>query len=167
MLVPMALPQTGFSPNISIDPLSPWHTTGLLATAIETAGLATRLRAATGAGLQTTLGDLASGLNLRGKQTMSRLQMSVAGLASDSVMEPPKVQTSREDGGADDTRLDINFFDILRANHTASRGRDRTGEAPHFFGHSITIRGMPLLVEEVVSPKFRPRAALVETSTQR
>ncbi|KAF6843673.1 protein DML1 [Colletotrichum musicola] len=167
MLVPMALPQTGLSPNICIDRQSPWHTTALLATAIETAGLATRLHAVTGVGLKTTLADLAGGLNLRGKQTISRLQMSIGGLPSDSAVDLPTFETTDEGGGTDDSILDTNFFDMLRVKPAASRGRNRTGDVPHFFGHSITTRGLPLPVDNADSPMPRSRAALVETSTQR
>ncbi|KXH59030.1 misato Segment II myosin-like domain-containing protein [Colletotrichum salicis] len=175
MLVPMALPQTRLSSNLSIDMQSPWQTTALLSTAMETAGLASRLNSSSsGSGLQATLGELVSGLNLRGRQTMSRLQMSIVDPASERQqdMRAPE-SASGEDEAGENTKLDTDLFDILRLKSTPGRRNMNGGSSGkrHLFGQTITTRGSQQVSEQDESEggdgRQRPRAALVETSTQR
>lgn len=75
MVVPLSIPdEPGLSSGTRLDSHSDWHTSALLSTALETAGFGSR---ATSEQSQQTLGDIASMLNLNGKQTLGRLQMSV------------------------------------------------------------------------------------------
>ncbi|KAL0930748.1 protein DML1 [Colletotrichum truncatum] len=169
MMVPMTLPQGRLHSNISLDPRSTWHTTALLSTAMETAGLASRLNASdANSGLQATYNSLVGGLNLSGKQTMSRLQMTVVGPASNM---KPNSQTSQpaldHDDGDGDAQLDTDFFDIVREKPTARRGESKgTGRKPRVFGQTITTRGVPGPISDFDQQLEQPKAALVETSTQ-
>ncbi|WYZ40306.1 hypothetical protein EsH8_IV_000647 [Colletotrichum jinshuiense] len=170
MLVPMAIPQTRLRSNINMDMQSPWHATALLSTAMETAGIASRLGVSgTGSGLQANLSDLVAGLNLRGRQTMSRLQMSVAGPASElkNGHDASRPTTDGEEEN-ENTKLDTDFFDILRVKPASGRrNRGSTGSTPHLFGQTITTRGTPEASDDTDESEQRPKAALVETSTQR
>lgn len=174
MLVPMALPQTRLSPNISIDMQSPWQTTALLSTAMETAGIASRLNSSSsGSGLQATLGELVSGLNLRGRQTMSRLQMTIVDPASETKQDIRAPEPGLdEDEPGEVTKLDTDLFDILRPKSTPGRrNMNGGGGKPHLFGQTITTRSSQQVLEhddgEGGDGRQRPRAALIETSTQR
>ncbi|OHF00584.1 misato Segment II myosin-like domain-containing protein [Colletotrichum orchidophilum] len=175
MLVPMALPQTRLCSNINMDMQSPWQTTGLLGTAMETAGIASRLNSrSAGSGLQATLGELVSGLNLRGRQTMSRLQMSVAGPTLETKQSNPVAEPGLDGGEvSENTKLDTDLFDILRSKSTpGKRSRNGGGGKPYLFGQTITTRGTLQDLEhdegnEDDEGRQRPRAALIDTSTQR
>ncbi|OLN81819.1 Protein DML1 [Colletotrichum chlorophyti] len=165
LLVPMALPQIRLHSNIGLDVQSPWHATALLSTAMETAGLASRLTA--GSGVEATLNNLVDGLNLRGKQTMSRLQMSILGLSSDLENNDRAPQPAVDEDDKEDAKLDTDFFDILRAKPPVSkRNLNATSSKPHLFGHTITTRGAPQSDDASERPK-QLRAALIESSTQR
>ncbi|KAK1975521.1 misato segment II myosin-like domain-containing protein [Colletotrichum cereale] len=169
MLVPMALPQTRLRSNINMDPQSPWHATALLGTAMETAGLPSRLKSSsTGSGLQATLSDLVGGLNLRGRQTLSRLQMSIVGPSSELATAAHAPDTSLDDKDKDDAKLDTDLFDIMRAKpSTGRRNNNSGGGRPHLFGQTITSRGTPQVLDDGNQGGQRARADLVEASTQR
>ncbi|WQF75801.1 Putative misato Segment II tubulin-like domain, DML1/Misato, tubulin domain-containing protein [Colletotrichum destructivum] len=169
MLVPMALPQTRLCSNINMDLQSPWHATALLGTAMETAGFPSRLNSgSTGSGLQATLSDLVSGLNLRGRQTMSRLQMSIVGPTSDLEENARTLQASEGDEEMENSKLDTDLFDILRAKPLTGRRNKNDGRGtPHLFGQAITTRGTPQGSNDGDQGRQRSRAALMENSTQR
>ncbi|OBR13850.1 Misato Segment II myosin-like domain-containing protein [Colletotrichum higginsianum IMI 349063] len=169
MLVPMALPQTRLCSNINMDLQSPWHATALLGTAMETAGFPSRLNSGSnGSGLQATLSDLVSGLNQRGRQTMSRLQMSIVGPTSELEDNARTLQASEGDEEMENLKLDTDLFDILRAKPlTGRRNKDDGGGTPHLFGQAITTRGTPQGSNDGDQGRQRSRAALVENSTQR
>ncbi|KAK2014673.1 misato segment II myosin-like domain-containing protein [Colletotrichum eremochloae] len=168
MLVPMALPQTRLHSNIRMDLQSPWHATALLGTAMETAGLPSRLKSSsTGNGLQATLGNLVSGLNLSGRQTLSRLQMSIVGTSLELATEAYARKESLDDKEKEDAKLDTDLFDIIRAKPwTERRNINSDGDNPHVFGQMTTSRGTPQLSDDGHQGGQRARAQLVETSTQ-
>lgn len=152
-----------------MDLQSPWHATALLGTAMETAGFPSRLNSGSiGSGLQATLSDLVSGLNLRGRQTMSRLQMSIVGPTSELEENARTLQASEGDKEMENPKLDTDLFDILRAKPlTGRRNKDDGGGTPHLFGQAITTRGTPQGSNDGDQGRQRSRAALVESSTQR
>lgn len=160
MMVPMALPHGRLPSNINLNLQSLWHTSALLSTAMETATIASRLNSQVGGSSpQASLGDLVSGLNLQGKQTMSRLQLSVTA--------PKSVSSAGINHVDDHTKLDVDFFDILRTRPLPrKRSLEESASTPHFFGHTVTTRGQAQISEDS-KQRYRPRAALVETSTQR
>ncbi|RYP07981.1 hypothetical protein DL765_008948 [Monosporascus sp. GIB2] len=81
LVVPLALPRRPLPPGVRVDASSPWSVTGLLAAALESTTLYTRLKAADGAS-SSSLGNVADLLNVFGKQTIANLEMSV--------VEPPR-----------------------------------------------------------------------------
>jgi len=77
VLIPLRFPLRRTPREVSADPMSPWHVSALLSTAIETATLAARLLPSSSSGPQPTLDSMASSLNIQGNHTISTLQMSI------------------------------------------------------------------------------------------
>jgi protein misato len=129
MLVPLSVPAAkDLPPNIRFDSQSPWHTSALLSTAVETAGFSSR---ATSKGGRETLGDVAARLNTGGKQSLSRLQMSV----SQAWSTEDDQSTSQPIPGPDST-LDVDLFQFPRSNNTRAP-RPSTRKC---FGQSWALR---------------------------
>lgn len=76
LIVPLAVPQTGFPSSIRLDPSSAWHVGALFAVALESTTLYTRLRD-TGSVNSTSFGTITDLLNVYGKQTIARMSMAV------------------------------------------------------------------------------------------
>ncbi|RYP81949.1 hypothetical protein DL769_001793 [Monosporascus sp. CRB-8-3] len=81
LVVPLALPRRPLPPGVRVDASSPWSVTGLLAAALESTTLYTRLKT-TDLANSSSLGNVADLLNVFGKQTIANLEMSV--------VEPPR-----------------------------------------------------------------------------
>jgi len=77
MVVPLSLPRARLPRIVSMDSNTVWHTSALLSTAMETAGLPTRLSLLE-QNTRSNFGDIVSSLNLAGGQTIGRLQLSVS-----------------------------------------------------------------------------------------
>ncbi|KAL7273746.1 mtDNA inheritance, partitioning of the mitochondrial organelle [Rhizina undulata] len=77
LYVPLRSPPLNFPRYVTLDPTSPWHTSALISTAIESATLPTRLRDKEGVGMMGTLNDLSMLLNVSGNQKISMLKMRV------------------------------------------------------------------------------------------
>ncbi|KAF7561887.1 hypothetical protein G7046_g2262 [Stylonectria norvegica] len=116
-LVPLALPEDKLPTGISMDYRSPWHTSAMMATAIESATLQSRL-AQGSSNMPSSLDYLAESLNPAGNQPLAALKMTLA-------------TTDSKDG-----RVDINFFQIGRKR--GGRGRDREAQ---IFGQVLSDRG--------------------------
>ncbi|EQK99327.1 Tubulin FtsZ [Ophiocordyceps sinensis CO18] len=82
MVVPLAVPDAHASPPLALDRRSPWHVSGLLSTAMESAALLSRLVALPGH-RPTSLSDVAEGLNASGRQTLVNASMGVGARALD------------------------------------------------------------------------------------
>lgn len=156
MLVPLTVPlDSNLPPNVRLNHKSQWHTSALAATALETAGLASR--AAAHGGSRYNLGDLVDRLNTTGKQTLARLQMSVpAAVTGNAAPEPPSIghfnnkldayalaaaaaaaDTADNSGG---DRLDMDFFNLASRKAASKRRRSSRPRTPHIFGQSTTFR---------------------------
>jgi hypothetical protein len=123
MLVPMALPEEDLSAGISMDRRSPWHTSALMAAAIETATLPSRL--AQGPSVQqSSLDILAESLNVNGNQPLASMRMSLAA----------------EKEASEDSRIDVNFFQVGRAWSRQRIGRKDTRN--HVFGEITSYRDL-------------------------
>lgn len=139
LVVPIALP-AALSPSsriqrmLRVDAGSAWHTTALVAAAVESATLATRMRGAAGRG--DTLGDLADSLNVHGKQTVANLQMSFAGAG-----EVPRSENAGDED-RDGVKLDLDF---RPGDEVAEAGGRRpvngNGKAPKIFSQVLASRG--------------------------
>lgn len=138
MFVPVSLPQNPRLKGLSLDTSSSWHTSALLATAIESATLPSRLK--DGAN-RDTLGGIAELLNLHGKQTVANLQMSF----SDASEVPHSDGVG--DGPSDGMRLDMDF---RPQDDLDQRSRRQNGHHnPHIFSQVLASRGQRAEDEEI------------------
>ncbi|KAM0349289.1 hypothetical protein ACHAPU_003698 [Fusarium lateritium] len=123
MLVPMALPEEDLSAGVSMDRRSPWHTSALMAAAIETATLPSRL--AQGSSVQhSSLDILAESLNVNGNQPLASIHMSLA--------------SARD--ASDDSRVNVDFFQVGRSWSRQHVGRLDTHK--HVFGEISSYRDL-------------------------
>lgn len=133
MLVPLTTPSAGLPPNVHLEQDSAWQTTALLSTALESAGFASRVKSGPH---RNTLGNIVGRLNLGGKQTLGRLQMSVSepqGASDDSDQSPSPQH------GEDDSQLDIDFFHLSGRKPTTRLGRAGSSKS---FGQFWTYRAV-------------------------
>ncbi|KAI8958976.1 tubulin nucleotide-binding domain-like protein [Daldinia sp. FL1419] len=77
LVIPLALPETPLPPSVRLDPSSTWHVTALLAAAMESITLYTRLKT-TDRAYSSNLGNMTDLLNVFGKQTIANLEMSIS-----------------------------------------------------------------------------------------
>ena len=134
MYVPMSIPATPLPQYVHLDRNSVWHSSALLATALESATLPTRLRP----GLQKRglLGDIEAELNVNGNQRITQLQCSI--VDSEAVSRPGDTPGQRDDRMASnansamveedepeafDVSLDINLSCIDHSASSSSRSR--------------------------------------------
>ncbi|KAJ4116209.1 mtDNA inheritance, partitioning of the mitochondrial organelle [Fusarium equiseti] len=128
-VVPLALPEEDMSTAVSIDRRSPWHTSALMAAAIETATLPSRLTQDSSE--QTgSLDILAESLNVNGNQPLASMHMSLA-----PVKDTPE-----------DSRIHVDFFQVGRTwsrQHIA-----RLNTYKHVFGEILSCRDIDYLEHE-------------------
>jgi hypothetical protein len=132
--VPLAVP-AWLPATVQLDPAAHWHTSALLAAALESAMLPARLK---DPARRETLGGMAELLNTMGKQTVAGLQMSFArGEESGSRVDARQRKLSEEEL-SEGVRLDIGFTpsDQLEP-HARSNGFSR----PRVFSQLIASRG--------------------------
>ncbi|KAK0630824.1 tubulin domain-containing protein [Bombardia bombarda] len=153
LAVPRALPQ-----SIQLDRSSPWHTSALLASAMESITLPTRLKSGPN---RDTLGNMADRLNAMGKQSVAGLQMSFAPVVTEFRSEgqqqsggdqaDSRVRGSvavvgggeDEEGGEEEgvRHLDVSFSP---SDQLDSYGRQMNGfhhKKPRVFSQVVTARG--------------------------
>lgn len=122
-VVPLALPEEDMTTSVSMDRRSPWHTSALMAAAIETATLSSRLTQ--GSSEQAgSLDVLAESLNVNGNQPLASMRMSLAP-AKDS---------------PEDSRINVDFFQVGRVwsrQHVA-----RLDTHKHVFGEILSYRDL-------------------------
>jgi hypothetical protein len=128
MVVPLSLPERLPAQTARIDVTSPWHVSGVLSTAVETALLQTRLSSAARRGTQPlSMWDVTDGLNTSGTRTLARLRMSVGESAKAAEMNV------EEDGEHQDQ---VDFFGLGQMKGSlAKSGRNRV------FGQHSSYRG--------------------------
>ncbi|KAL2164364.1 hypothetical protein VTH06DRAFT_3580 [Thermothelomyces fergusii] len=135
IVVPLAVPDRLPSPAVSLDPASRWHTSALLAAAVESATLPSRLRDPS---KRDTLGGMADVLNLMGKQTVAGLQMSFARPGSEGHGKLRRRVLS-EDGLSEGVRLDIGFAPSDQLDPAVRRSS--ASDRPRVFSQLIASRG--------------------------
>ena len=161
LVIPLAVPPLPLKSVLpdTFDPSSTWHTSALLATAIETATLPSRLRQS-----GDSLANLVDLLNATGKQTVANLQMSVvqpwkdvkkdararreaAGFDEDDDDDYGRGSGSGSGSGKThgDLQLSIDFAprdeSVVMAGR-AARGL-RRGKKPRMFGQAVVTRATP------------------------
>ncbi|CAK7274712.1 mtDNA inheritance, partitioning of the mitochondrial organelle [Sporothrix epigloea] len=164
LVIPLATPSPPLKSVLpaTFDQASMWHTSALLATAIETAALPTRLsqRSSGTTGLQCdSLANMEDLLNATGKQTVANLQMSVAQPWKEVKDDARKQHraTGSEDGADDDGRdgssssishkylhLPIDFAPQDESVVMAGRTERQLGrKKPRMFGQAVVTRATP------------------------
>lgn len=157
LIVPITLPQP-LGRHVSLDPSSRWHTSALVASALESVTLPARLRN----GLNNdTFTGMTGLLNQIGKQSVASLQMSIANQST-----PPPTGDSRirqasqrmyvdagEDNEDEDSKgvhLDLDFTpsDQLDPVH-----RQNGFHQPRVFSQLVTVRGSTADDEERLDPE--------------
>ncbi|KAK3368134.1 tubulin nucleotide-binding domain-like protein [Podospora didyma] len=148
IIVPLSVPSR-LPRSISLDPSSQWHTSALLATAIESITLPSRLKDATN---RDTLGSIVELLNPTEKQTIADLQMSFSSseeAAEDSSRTPGRQSSSTngfllpdDDNLSEGIKLDINFTPSDQIDLYARQIQQQNGfRNPRVFNQVISRRG--------------------------
>ncbi|TPX12115.1 uncharacterized protein E0L32_007230 [Thyridium curvatum] len=143
LLVPVSIPERPLPRNISLDLASRWHTSALLATAIESVTLPSRLKHAQDRDAMGTITDL---LNVMGKQTVASLSMSLQPSSHDHPAAPAvSGDTHPEGAAAESLSLDIDFSppDELPQQSSRQNGHKQA----RVFGQVVTSRG-PVIKDE-------------------
>ncbi|KAK0732838.1 tubulin domain-containing protein [Apiosordaria backusii] len=123
ILVPLSIPSRLPSSLSNFDTTSLWHTTGLLASAVESALLPSRLRGQK----KETLNTIIETLDLTGKQKVAGLQFSVNASPIEDLSEGVQLDMSLSGSGGDQ----IDAYSM--------RGRDE--RMPRVFSQLVTTRG--------------------------
>ncbi|KAL9117326.1 MAG: hypothetical protein Q9187_006140, partial [Circinaria calcarea] len=157
MYIPLAMTPRHLPSYVCLDRSSHWHTSALLATAIESVTLPSRMR--NDDQKRRTFNDLEAALNVNGNQRIARLQCSILDpeelarqrrtrlRAAQKDQRAPGAERSNVpvaedelqagDAGAED--LDIDFFPG-EPQSMSSYGR-KTAKAAHIFGQIDSYRG--------------------------
>lgn len=155
LIVPITLPRP-LGSHVSLDSSSRWHTSALVASALESVTLPSRLRS----GLNNdTFAGMAGLLNQLGKQSIASLQMSIAkqkapATSGDSRVRQGNQRTyddDREDNEEDSKglHLDLDFT----PSDQLDPGRAQNGvHQPRIFSQLVTIRGSAAEDEAELDP---------------
>ncbi|SPQ22566.1 a60ae1e7-166f-4579-a23c-5b441c2f00d7 [Thermothielavioides terrestris] len=134
IVVPLAVPER-LPARIHLDPAVQWHTSALLAAAVESALLPSRLK---DPAKRESLGGMAEVLNTMGKQSVAGLQMSFARSDSEDQEDIRPRKKLSEEELSEGVQLDVRFTpsDQLEP-YSRSNGFDR----PRVFSQLIASRG--------------------------
>lgn len=156
LIVPITLPRP-LSSHVSLDSSSSWHTSALLASALESVTLPSRLRH----GLNNdTFTGMAGLLNQMGKQSIASLQMSIAKQKAPATSGDSRVRQNertydddKEDGEGKDSRglqLDLDFT----PSDQLDTGRRQNGfHQPRIFSQLVTVRGSSAEDQAMLDPE--------------
>ncbi len=146
-VVPLALPSSLPRSLSSLDGSSAWHWTGLLATALDSATLPTRLKDRAN---RDTLGGMGDLLNTMGKQSMAGLQMSfkkspdeddVPAGRTDHRERQVSPSDEEDEAGAGGVRLDLDFSPSDQLDPAPARQNGYHHQQPRIFSQAVTWRG--------------------------
>jgi hypothetical protein len=134
IVVPLAVPER-LANKVKLDLASQWHTSALLAAAVESATLPSRLRDPL---KRDTLGAMADVLNVMGKQSIAGLQMSFARSDEAEGQSDARQRKLSEEELAEGVRLDIRFTPSDQLDsYVRSNGFDK----PRVFSQLVASRG--------------------------
>jgi hypothetical protein len=133
IVVPLAVPERA-PRRIKMDPASQWHTSALLAAAVESAMLPARLKDPL---RRETLGGMAETLNIMGKQSVAGLQMSFAGPETEGRADKRQKKLSEEEL-SEGVQLDIRF---TPSDQLDSYSRSNGFDKPRVFSQLVASRG--------------------------
>ncbi|KAH8909753.1 tubulin nucleotide-binding domain-like protein [Coniochaeta sp. PMI_546] len=155
LIVPITLPRP-LGSHVSLDSSSRWHTSALVASALESVTLPSRLRN----GLNNdTFAGMAGILNQLGKQSIASLQMSIAKQKAPATLGDSRVRQGnqrtydddREDNEEDSKglHLDLDFT----PSDQLDPGRAQNGvHQPRIFSQLVTVRGSAAEDEAELDP---------------
>ncbi len=132
VIIPLAVPAR-LPPTVRLDGTSRWHSSALMASALESVMLPTRLKDRANRG---TLGSMADLLNAMGKQSVAGLQMSF-GKAPERTGSDPRERQQEGDEGAG---LDVDFSPSDQLDYGSGR-RNGHHQQPRVFSQAIVRRG--------------------------
>lgn len=148
VFVPLTIPSATLPPYVNLNLQSEWHVSALLATAVESMSLPSRLKLQNSN--RETLSLLANSLNVNGNQTIAKLQMSVEqkeaangvqkgeALLSESTDSRIFSQDDAHANGETETKtLDMEFFPT--GGEEQPRG-PRRAKKVHIFGQTELSR---------------------------
>jgi hypothetical protein len=157
LIVPITLPRP-LGSRVSLDAASRWHTSALVASAVESVTLPARLRN----GLNNdTFAGMAGILNQLGKQSIASLHMSIAKQKAPATSGDSRVRQGtdrteygdREDDEDEESKgvhLDLDFT----PSDQLEPGRRQNGfHQPRIFSQLVTIRGSTAEDEERLDPE--------------
>lgn len=158
VLIPFSMPRSPASYrglSSQLDTTSRWHTSALLATALETATLPSRLKRGPNS---DSMDGMAEWLNVMGKQTIATLQMDVVHEERDDSSSDPRQRPDvlkryaidggdEYDGNEDTTQgargMDLPI-DFTAHDEFASPSRQNGHKSRrHIFGQTVSVRGVP------------------------
>ena len=154
LVIPLSMPSSRLPPNVILNPSSIWHTSALFATALESTTLFTRLKAPGNTNVDTLAG-MADSLNVFGKQTIARLQLSVddsgsqksangAGSRNTSPHEgfhtPENAYDYKSGNDSHKDAFDLDM-DLTPVESLAPSSRFMPGRSKKAFGQILTRRG--------------------------
>ncbi|KLU83516.1 hypothetical protein MAPG_02574 [Magnaporthiopsis poae ATCC 64411] len=157
VLIPFSMPRSPASHrglSSQLDTTSRWHTSALLATALETATLPSRLKRGPNS---DSMDGMAEWLNVMGKQTIATLQMDVVHEKPDDSSSDPRRRPDvlkryaidggyEYDGNEDTTQaargMDLPI-DFTAHDEFASPSRQNGHKSRrHIFGQTVAVRGI-------------------------
>lgn len=148
IFVPMTLPSAKLPDYVVIDSKSQWHVSALLATALESMTLPSRLKLQDGS--RETIDQLTSALNINGNQNIAKLRMSIdqeksvngnhrldpqtqGGDSRAPLQERRVANTHADEYEGEPNTLDMEFFPPETGEQV--RGQ-RNAKKPHVFGQA-------------------------------
>jgi hypothetical protein len=130
MMIPLAPPRSTPS-RVRLDITSPWHTSALLAMAMECSTLPSRLRLVSGLS-NNTLNSLVKVLNDTGARAIAKLDVTVENINESAPRRASGASEDRQGGRWDATSaLDISVSEFLGASATKAKRRHNVD---HVFG---------------------------------
>ncbi|KAK0646632.1 tubulin domain-containing protein [Cercophora newfieldiana] len=142
IVIPLAAPRT-LPGTVSLDHTSPWHASALLASAMESITLPSRLKDRAN---RDTLSGMADTLNAMGKQTIAGLQMSFTSPSSSPSEnhDPHQRKNNKltEDELTEGVTLDIKFTPTDQLDPSRRNGFHSI-KTPKVFSQLVALRGYP------------------------
>ncbi|KAH6849834.1 Misato segment II tubulin-like domain-containing protein [Chaetomium sp. MPI-CAGE-AT-0009] len=133
IVVPLAVPER-LTSRVKLDATSQWHTSALLAAAVESVMLPSRMKDPL---KRESLSEIADVLNVMGKQSVAGLQMSFAQPGSQG-QEDARQRKLSEEELSEGVQLDIRFAPSYQLDsYTRSNGFSR----PRVFSQLVASRG--------------------------
>jgi hypothetical protein len=138
IVVPLAVPER-LANRVRLDRGSQWHTSALLAAAVESAMLPSRLRDPL---KRETMGGMADVLNAMGHQSVAGLQMSFAPSEVEGEKKDARQRKLSEEELSEGVQLDVRFTPSDQLDtHSRANGFANGLGRPRVFSQLVSSRG--------------------------